>query len=115
MGQFDEDCIDELSTRGEDGLVYGRRLDQMPRPEELVGDKLLMVKEDHSLEMEDDSSKVMQDDSIEGRMERKFERMMEGRQTFSNLRTPDRPPPWLDKEVSQCGFIRTVKIWRLRM
>ena len=102
MGQFDEDCTDELSTRGEDGLVCRR-------PVELVGDKLPMVKEDHSAEMVDDSSKVIKDDSIEGRMERKFERMMEGRKAFSDLRAPDKPPPWLDKEVSQPIFIWMVR------
>jgi len=96
MGQFDEDCTDELSTRGEDGLVCRR-------PVELVGDKLPMVKEDHSVEMEDDSSKVIKDDSIVGRMERKFERMMEGRKAFSDLRAPDKPPPWLDKEAARRG------------
>jgi len=96
MGHFDEDCTDELSTRGEDGLVCRR-------PVELVGDKMPMVKEDHSLEMEDDSSKVIKDDSIEGRMERKFERMMEGRKAFSDLRAPDKPPPWLDKEAARRG------------
>jgi len=96
MGHFDEDCTDELSTRGEDGLVCRR-------PVELVGDKLPMVKEDHSAEMEDDSSKVIKDDSIKGRMERKFERMMEGRKAFSDLRAPDKPPPWLDKEAARRG------------
>jgi len=73
------------------------------RPVELVGGKLPMVKEDHSAEMEDDSSKVIKDDSIVGRMERKFERMMEGRKAFSDLRAPDKPPPWLDKEAARRG------------
>ena len=64
-----------------------------------------MVNEDNSVETEDDSIKLMEDDSIEARMERKFERMMEGRKAFSDLRAPDKPPPWLDKEVSQCVSI----------
>ena len=100
--------MDELSTRGEGGVVCAR-------PVELVVDKSTFVNEESSVKTEDVASEVTEGDSINVRMERKFERMMEGRQTFSNLRTPDRPPPWLDKEVSQCGFIRTVKIWRLRM
>merc|ERR1719462_629964 len=82
-----------MSTRGEDGLVCRRPM----------RDKLPMVKEDDSLEMVDNSSKVIKDDSIEGRMEKKFERMMEGRKTFSDLRAPDKPPPWLDKEAARRG------------
>merc|ERR1712183_81344 len=70
---------------------------------ELVVDKSTFVKEESSVKTEDDSREVIEGDSIEGRMERKFERMMEGRQTFSNLRTPDRPPPWLDKEAARRG------------
>ena len=103
MGQFDEDCTNELSTRGEGDEVCGR-------PVELVGGKLTILNEDESVETEDDSSDVMEEDSIKARMERKFERMMEGRKAFSNLRTPDKPPPWLDKKVSQCVFIWTVNL-----
>jgi len=89
--------MNELSTRGEGDEVCGR-------PVELVGDKLTILNEDESSEvMEDDSSEVVEDDSINARMERKFERMMEGRKTFSNLRTPDKPPPWLDKEAARRG------------
>ena len=106
MGQFDEDCTNELSTRGEGDVVCGR-------PVELVGDKLPILNEDESVETEDDSSEVMEDGSIKARMERKFEGMMEGRKTFSNLRTPDKPPPWLDKEVSRCVFIWTVNLVNL--
>ena len=99
--------MNELSTRGEGDEVCGR-------PVELVGDKLTILNEDESSEvMEDDSSEVVEDDSINARMERKFERMMEGRKTFSNLRTPDKPPPWLDKEVSRCVFIWTVNLVNL--
>ena len=97
MGQFDDNCTDKLSTTGEGGIVCGRPVQ--------LGDELPMVKEDNSVETEDDSSKLMEDDSIEGRMERKFERMMEGRKAFSDLRAPDKPPPWLNKEVSQCVSI----------
>merc|ERR1712180_104765 len=43
------------------------------------------------------------EDSVEARMEKKFERMMEGRKTFSDLRAPDKPPPWLDKEAARRG------------
>jgi len=88
--------MDELSTRGEGGVVCAR-------PVELVVDKSTFVKEESSVKTEDDSSEVIEGDSINVRMERKFERMMEGRQTFSNLRTPDRPPPWLDKEAARRG------------
>ena len=91
--------MNELSTRGEGDVVCGR-------PVELVGDKLPILNEDAS-------SEVVEDDSIKARMERKFERMMEGRKTFSNLRTPDKPPPWLDKEVSRCVFIWTVNLVNL--
>ena len=76
----------------------------------LVGDKLPILNEDESVETEDDSSDVMEDDSIKARMERKFERVMEGRKAFSNLRTPDKPPPWFDKKVSQRVFIWTVNL-----
>jgi len=95
MGQFDDNCTDELSTTGEGGIVCGR-------PAQLR-DKLSMVNEDNSVETEDDSIKLMEDDSIEARMERKFERMMEGRKAFSDLRAPDKPPPWLDKEAARRG------------
>jgi len=88
--------MDELSTRGEGGVVCAR-------PVELVVDKSTFVKEESSVKTEDDSREVIEGDSINVRMERKFERMMEGRQTFSNLRTPDRPPPWLDKEAARRG------------
>merc|ERR1712212_1123087 len=77
------------------GIVCGRPVQ--------LGDELPMVKEDNSVETEDDSSKLMEDDSIEARMERKFERMMEGRKAFSDLRAPDKPPPWLDKEAARRG------------
>jgi len=93
MGQFGEDCTNELSTRGEGDEVCGR-------PVKLVGGKLTIGE---SVETEGDSREVMEDDSIKARMERKFERMMEGRKTFSNLRTPDKPPPWLDKEAARRG------------
>jgi len=96
MGQFDEDCTNELSTRAEGDVVCGR-------PVELVGDKLPILNEDESAETKDDSSEVMEDDSIKARMERKFERMMEGRKAFSDLRAPDKPPPWLDKEAARRG------------
>jgi len=43
------------------------------------------------------------EDSAEARMEKKFERMMEGRKTFSDLRAPDKPPPWLDKDAARRG------------
>merc|ERR1712088_1252448 len=61
------------------------------------------VNEESSVKTEDDSSDVMEEDSIKARMERKFERMMEGRKAFSNLRTPDKPPPWLDKQAARRG------------
>merc|ERR1712212_259866 len=77
------------------GIVCGRPVQ--------LGDELPMVKEDNSVETEDDSSKLMEDDSIEARMERKFGRMMEGRKAFSDLRAPDIPPPWLDKEAARRG------------
>merc|ERR1719500_1123018 len=80
--------MNELSTRGEGGEVCGR-------PVELVGDKLPILNEDESVETEDDSSEVMEEDSIKARME--------GRKAFSNLRTPDKPPPWLDKEAARRG------------
>jgi len=88
--------MDELSTRGEGGVVCAR-------PVELVVDKSTFVNEESSVKTEDDSREVIEGDSINVRMERKFERMMEGRQTFSNLRTPDRPPQWLDKEAARRG------------
>merc|ERR1712212_1366034 len=95
MGQFDDNCTDKLSTTGEGGIVCGRPVQ--------LGDELPMVNEDNSVETEDDSSKLMEDDSIEARMERKFERMMEGRNAFSDLRAPDKPPPWLNKEAARRG------------
>ena len=105
MGQFDEeDRKDDLSSKGD--VVSGRSVD--------VGEKLPMVKVDDFVQLEDDSIKDtrhdtfaldslcndMRDDSVEARMERKFELMLEGRKVFSDLKAPEKPPPWLDKEVS---------------
>ena len=99
MGQFDEgDRKDEFSSKGD--VVSGGAVD--------VGEKLPMVKVDSikdtrhdSAELEDDSlCSDMMDDSVEARMERKFELMLEGRKVFSDLKAPEKPPPWLDKEVS---------------
>ena len=104
MGKFDEDCLDEMSRRGEGCLGQGRTV-------VIVGDQI--PEENDSIEMEEEPSMVVTDASVKARMERKFERMMEGRKTFSNLRTPDKPPPWLDKEVSRCVFIWTVNLVNL--
>ena len=100
MGQFDEeDRKDEFSSKGD--VVSGGAVE--------VGEKLPMVKVDDSIketrqdsaELEDDSlCSDMRDDSVEARMERKFELMLEGRKVFSDLKAPEKPPPWLDKEVS---------------
>merc|ERR1711994_329116 len=76
-----------------------------------------MVKVDDFVQLEDDSIKEtrhdsseldslcsdMRDDGVEARMEKKFERMMEGRKTFSDLKAPEKPPPWLDKEAARRG------------
>ena len=105
MGQFDEgDRKDEFSSKGD--VVSGGAVE--------VGEKLPMVKVDDFVQVEDDSIKDarhdtfaldslcndMMDDSVEARMERKFELMLEGRKVFSDLKAPEKPPPWLDKEVS---------------
>ena len=107
MGQFDEeDRKDEFSSKGD--VVSGGAVE--------VGEKLPMVKVDDFVQLEDDSIKEtrhdsaeleddslcsdMRDDSVEARMERKFELMLEGRKVFSDLKAPEKPPPWLDKEVS---------------
>ena len=105
MGQFDEeDRKDEFSSKGD--VVSGGAVE--------VGEKLPMVKVDDFVQLEDDSIKDtrhdtfaldshcsdMRDDSVEARMERKFELMLEGRKVFSDLKAPEKPPPWLDKEVS---------------
>ena len=105
MGQFDEgDLKDEFSSKGD--VVSGGAVE--------VGEKLPMVKADGFVQLEDDSIKDtrhdsseldslcsdMRDDSVEARMERKFELMLEGRKVFSDLKAPEKPPPWLDKEVS---------------
>ena len=115
------------------------------RTAQQLGNKLPMENEDNSVETEDDSSKVMEDgpskvmeedtsearmevnslkvmegNSIEARMERKFKRMMEGRKAFSDLRAPEKPPPWLDKEVSPMSINfdsrkRQSGIWTTRL
>ena len=104
MGQFDEgDRKDEFSSKGD--VVSGGAVEKLPMVKvddfvQLEDDSIKETRHD-SAELEDDSlCSDMMDDSVEARMERKFELMLEGRKVFSDLKAPEKPPPWLDKEVS---------------
>ena len=103
MGQFDGEGKDELSPTGKCDLVSDMPVEQKdtehcPLQKGKGSAKLLETEAAMKNQFERMTEDAMED-SVEARMEKKFERMMEGRKTFSDLRAPDKPPPWLDKEV----------------
>ena len=113
MGQFDGEGKDELSPTGKCDLVSDMPVEQKDTLQTGEGSAKLIETEAamkgfvfNETKEEGQEKKQFErmtedtmEDSVEARMEKKFERMMEGRKTFSDLRAPDKPPPWLDKEV----------------
>lgn len=117
MGQFDGEGKDDLLPTGKCDLVSNMPVEQKDTghcpPQKGEGSAKLLETEAavkgyvfNETKEEGEEKKQFErmtedamEDSVEARMEKKFERMMEGRKTFSDLRAPDKPPPWLDKEV----------------
>ena len=117
MGHFDGEGKDDLSPTGKCDLVSDMPVEQKDTgycpPQKGEGSAKLTETEAavkgyvfNERKEEGEEKKQFErmtedatEDSVVARMEKKFERMMEGRKTFSDLRAPDKPPPWLDKEV----------------
>ena len=113
MGQFDGEGKDELSPTGKCDLVSDMPVEAKDTGycplqtgegsakliETEAAMKGYVTKEEGEEKQFERMTEDAMEDSVEARMEKKFERMMEGRKTFSDLRAPDKPPPWLDKDV----------------
>ena len=117
MGQFDGEGKDELSPTGKRDLVSDMPVEQKATgycPLQKGEGSAKLIETEAAMkgfvfnETKEEGEEKKQfermtdcamEDSAEARMEKKFEQMMEGRKTFSDLRAPDKPPPWLDKEV----------------